>query len=133
MEMAVPGPLSNRIALVTGASLNERYGKLDVLVANAGLLGTLSPVSHVEPKVFDDVMAVNVTANYRLIRSLDPLLQKSDAGRAVFLTSGAAWVPMAYWGPYSVSKAAADLMARIDARHQFDGGLRYRVGPPIGH
>src|SRR2546421_8430101 len=144
MEMAVPGPLSNRIALVTGASrgighataltlakagahviavartvgglealddaikavggsatlvpldlkdydgidrlgasLNERYGKLDVLVANAGLLGALSPMSHVEPKVFDDVMAVNLTAHYRLIRSLDPPPQKSDAGRAV--------------------------------------------------
>lgn len=98
-----------------GASLNERYGKLDVLVANAGILGPLSPMSHVEPKAFDDVMAVNVTANYRLIRSLDPLLQKSDAGRAVFLTSGAAWAPIAYWGPYSVSKAAVELMARIYA------------------
>src|SRR5215211_5139377 len=73
-------------------------------------LGALSPMSHVEPKTFDDVMAVNVTANYRLIRSLDPLLQKSDAARAVFLTSGAAWMPMAYWGPYSVSKAAVELM-----------------------
>src|ERR1043166_5468290 len=98
-----------------GASLNERYGRLDVLVANAGLLGALSPMSDVEPKVCEDVMAVNVTANYRLIRSLDPLLQKSDAGRAVFLTSGAAWTPMAYWGPYSVSKAAVELMARIYA------------------
>src|SRR5258708_15256330 len=71
-----------------GASLNERFGRLDVLVANAGILGSLSPMSHVEPKVFEDVMAINVTANYRLIRSLDPLLQKSVAGRAVFLTSG---------------------------------------------
>src|SRR5882757_11477873 len=86
-----------------GAALNERFGKLDVLVANAGILGSLSPMSHVEPKVFDDVMAINVAANYRLIRSLDPLLQKSDAGRAVFLTSGAAWAPIAYWGSYSIS------------------------------
>src|SRR6476646_1532047 len=77
-----------------GLTLHERYGRLDVLVANAGLLGALSPMSHVEPKVFDDVMAVNVTANYRLIRSLDTLLQKSDAGRAVFLTSAAAWTPV---------------------------------------
>src|SRR3954453_15269122 len=63
-----------------GLSLNERYGKLDVLVPKPGLPGPPPPMSHVEPKVFDNVMAVNVTANYRLIRSLDPLLQKSDAG-----------------------------------------------------
>jgi len=113
-----------------GASLNERYGKLDVLVANAGLLGTLSPLSHVEPKVFEDVMAVNVTANQRLIRSLDPLLQKSDAARAVFLTSGAAWVPMAYWGPYSISKAAVELMARIYAAETATTNLRVNVFNP---
>ena len=113
-----------------GASLHERYGKLDVLVANAGILGALSPMSHVEPKVFDDVMAVNVTANYRLIRSLDPLLQKSDAGRAVFLTSGAAWTPMAYWGPYSVSKAAVELMARIYAAETATTNLRVNVFNP---
>ena len=113
-----------------GASLNERYGKLDVLVANAGLLGALSPMSHVEPRTFDDVMAVNVTANYRLIRSLDPLLQKSDAGRAVFLTSGAAWTPMAYWGPYSVSKAAVELMARIYAAETATTTLRVNIFNP---
>jgi NAD(P)-dependent dehydrogenase (short-subunit alcohol dehydrogenase family) len=113
-----------------GASLNERYSKLDVLVANAGLLGALSPMSHVEPKVFDDVMAVNVTANYRLIRSLDPLLQKSEAGRAVFLTSGAAWTPMAYWGPYSVSKAAVELMARIYAAETATTNLRVNIFNP---
>src|SRR5947207_6871258 len=113
-----------------GASLNERYGKLDVLVANAGLLGALSPMSHVEPKVFDDVMAVNVTANYRLIRSLDPLLQKSDAGGAVFPTSGAAWAPMAYWGPYSISKAAVELMARIYAAETATTKLRVNIFNP---
>ena len=113
-----------------GLTLNERYGKLDVLVANAGLLGALSPMSHVEPKTFDDVMAVNVTANYRLIRSLDPLLQKSDAGRAVFLTSGAAWTPMAYWGPYSVSKAAVELMARIYAAETATTKLRVNIFNP---
>ena len=113
-----------------GASLNERYGKLDVLVANAGLLGVLSPMSHIEPKVWDDVMAVNVTANYRLIRSLDPLLQKSDAGRAVFLTSGAAWVAIAYWGPYSISKAAVELMARIYAAENATTTLRVNIFNP---
>lgn len=113
-----------------GASLNARYGKLDVLVANAGILGALSPLGHVEPKVWDDVMAINVTANYRLIRSLDPLLQKSDAGRAVFLTSGAAWVAMAYWGPYSVSKAAVELMARIYAAETASTKLRVNIFNP---
>jgi NAD(P)-dependent dehydrogenase (short-subunit alcohol dehydrogenase family) len=113
-----------------GATIHERYGKLDVLVANAGILGALTPMSHVEPKVFDDVMAINVTANYRLIRSLDPLLQKSDAGRAVFLTSGAAWTPIAYWGPYSVSKAAVDLMARIYAAEVATTNLRVNVFNP---
>jgi NAD(P)-dependent dehydrogenase (short-subunit alcohol dehydrogenase family) len=113
-----------------GASLNERFGRLDVLVANAGILGSLSPMSHVEPQVFDDVMAINVTANYRLIRSLDPLLQKSAAGRAVFLTSGAAWTPIAYWGPYSVSKAAVELMARIYAAETVTTALRVNVFNP---
>jgi NAD(P)-dependent dehydrogenase (short-subunit alcohol dehydrogenase family) len=113
-----------------GASLHERYGKLDVLVANAGILGSLSPMSHVEPKVFDDVMAINVTANYRLIRSLDPLLQKSDAGRAVFLTSGAAWAPRAYWGPYSISKAAVELMARTYAEEIATTNLRVNIFNP---
>ena len=113
-----------------GASLNERYGKLDVLVANAGVLGVLSPLPHVEPKVWDEVMAINVTANYRLIRSLDPLLQKSDAGRAVFLTSGAAWVANAYWGPYSVSKAAVELMARTYAAETASTNLRVNIFNP---
>jgi NAD(P)-dependent dehydrogenase (short-subunit alcohol dehydrogenase family) len=89
-----------------GAAVHERWGKLDILVGNAGLLGPLSPLGHVDPKAFDEVMAVNVTANWRLIRSLDPLLQASDAGRALFLSSGAAHKTMAYWGPYSISKAA---------------------------
>jgi NAD(P)-dependent dehydrogenase (short-subunit alcohol dehydrogenase family) len=89
-----------------GAAIHERWGKLDILVGNAGLLGPLSPLGHVEPKAFDEVMAVNVTANWRLIRSLDPLLRASDAGRALFVSSGAAHKTMAYWGPYSISKAA---------------------------
>src|SRR4030095_63910 len=92
--------------------------------------GARSPMSHVEPKVFDDVMAVNVTANYRLIRSLDPLLQKSDAGRAVFLTSGAAWAPIAYWGPYSLSKPAFELRARIYAAETATTKLRVNIFNP---
>ena len=71
-----------------GAALYERFGRLDILLGNAGMLGTLSPVGHIEPAIFERVMAVNVTANWRLIRSLDPLLRQSDAGRAIFVTSG---------------------------------------------
>jgi NAD(P)-dependent dehydrogenase (short-subunit alcohol dehydrogenase family) len=98
-----------------GAAIFERWKKLDILVGNAGVLGKLSPLGHVDPKVFEDVMAVNVTANWRLIRSLDPLLRASDAGRAVFVTSGAAQKPLPYWGPYSISKAALDAMVRTYA------------------
>ena len=98
-----------------GAAIFERWKKLDILVGNAGVLGKLSPLGHIDPKVFEDVMAVNVTANWRLIRSLDPLLRASDAGRAVFVTSGAAQKPLPYWGPYSISKAALDAMVRTYA------------------
>ncbi len=95
-----------------GATIFERWGKLDILVANAGLLGTLTPLSHMEPKDWDKTLAVNVTANYRLIRSLEPLLKRSNAGRAVFVTSGAAHKCKAYWGGYSVTKAALDAMMK---------------------
>jgi len=98
-----------------GATIFERWGKLDILLANAGILGLLSPLGHVEPKIFEQVMAVNVTANWRLIRSLDPLLTRSDAGRALFVTSGAAWKARAFWGPYAASKAALDVLARTYA------------------
>jgi NAD(P)-dependent dehydrogenase (short-subunit alcohol dehydrogenase family) len=98
-----------------GASLHERYGKLDILVGNAGLLGPLTPVGHIPPDIWQEVMDVNVTANYRLIRSLDPLLRLSDAGRAVFVTSGASSGRMAYWGPYAVSKAALEALVRTYA------------------
>ena len=95
-----------------GATIFERWGKLDILVANAGLLGTLTPLSHMDPKDWDKTLAVNVTANYRLIRSLEPLLKRSDAGRAVFVTSGAAHKCKPYWGGYSVTKAALDAMMK---------------------
>lgn len=91
-----------------GASLFDRFKKLDVLVGNAGQLGTLSPLGHIDPKTWDDVIAVNVTANWRLIRSLDLLLRASEAGRAVFITSGVARNVRAYWGLYAASKAALD-------------------------
>ncbi len=98
-----------------GAAIFERWKKLDILIGNAGVLGKLTPVAHVDQKVWDEVMAVNVTANYRLIRSMDPLLRQSDAGRAVFMTSGLAHKCWAYWGPYSISKAALEAMVKTYA------------------
>ncbi len=99
-----------------GASIYERFGKLDILIANAGLLGTMGPINHIDPKVWEQTMAVNVTANWRLIRSFDPLLRLSDAGRAVFMTSYAAQVHRAFWGIYATSKAALDMMVQTYAQ-----------------
>jgi NAD(P)-dependent dehydrogenase (short-subunit alcohol dehydrogenase family) len=100
-----------------GAALYERWGKLDVFVANAGMLGPLTPLAHLDPKDWEKLVAVNVTANLRLIRSLDLLLRKSDAGRVVMLTSGAAHRAdmKAYWGPYAITKGAVDTMVRTYA------------------
>ena len=94
-----------------GASIYERWGKLDAFLGNAGVLGQLSPLAHLDPKTFQEVLEVNLTANWRLIRSLDPLLRLSDAGRVLFVTSGAARKHTAYWGAYALSKAALECLA----------------------
>lgn len=91
-----------------GAALYERWGRLDAFVGNAGALGALTLVAHLVPKIWDELIAVNLTANYRLIRSLDPLLRQSDAGRAVFLSSGAARKHRPFWGGYAASKAGLE-------------------------
>ena len=96
-----------------GPQLFQRVGRLDILVANAALLGTLGPIGHHDPKLWDEVFRVNVHANWRLIRTLDPLLRRADAGRAIFVTSGAATRANAYWGAYCASKAALDQMIRV--------------------
>ena len=97
--------------------VTDRERRLDAFVGNAGVLGLLTPLHQLDPKTWDDVMAVNVTANWRLIRSLDPLLRLSGAGRVAFITSGAASRAdlRAYWGPYAISKAALDALARTYA------------------
>ena len=113
-----------------GAALAERYGRLDILIGNAGLLGPLSPLSHVEPKAWDEVIAVNVTANWHLIRSMDVLLRRSDAGRVVLVTSGIGSNPRAYWGPYAISKAALDAMARTYAAETTTTNVRVNLFSP---
>ncbi|MFM8748183.1 MAG: SDR family NAD(P)-dependent oxidoreductase [Aestuariivirga sp.] len=113
-----------------GAAIFERWKKLDILVGNAGVLGKLTPLAHVDQKMWDEVMAVNVTANYRLIRSLDVLLRQSDAGRAVFVTSGLAYRCWAYWGPYSISKAALEAMVKTYAAENATTALRVNCFSP---
>lgn len=113
-----------------GAGLHERYGKLDILVGNAGVLGPSSPIGHIELKTFNDVMAVNVSANFQLIRCMEPLLKQSDAGRAVFITSGAANKATAYVSPYAASKAALETLARAWAHETANAKLRVNLFNP---
>ncbi len=113
-----------------GAALYERFQRLDILVGNAGALGTLSPVSHIDPKVWDETFAVNVTANFRLVRSFDALLRRSDAGRAIFVTTGATRAPRAYWGAYGASKAALEYMVLSWAEEVARTSLRVNLVNP---
>src|SRR5450631_1316160 len=96
-------------------ALNERYGRLDVLAGNAGILPTPSPLGHIEPKTWDDVMAINVAANWQLIRTFDALLQRSQAGRAVFITSAVAWLARPYFGAYAASKSGLNRLGQAYA------------------
>jgi NAD(P)-dependent dehydrogenase (short-subunit alcohol dehydrogenase family) len=95
-----------------GGAIHERWGKLDVMVANAAILGVIAPIGHVEAKVFEKVMTINVNGVWRLIRTVDPLLRLSDAGRAILLSSGAAHSARAFWAPYAASKAAVEALGR---------------------
>jgi NAD(P)-dependent dehydrogenase (short-subunit alcohol dehydrogenase family) len=112
------------------AALHERHGKLDILVGNAGVAGPSSPLGHIELKSWNDVMAINVAANFQLIRCLEPLLRKSDAGRAVFVTSAAASQANAYLGPYAASKAALETLARAWAHETANTPLRVNLFNP---
>jgi len=95
-----------------GYQIHQRFGRLDVLVHAAAILGPMTPVSHIEPAHWDRVVAVNLTASYRLIRTTEPLLRAAPAARAIFLTSGVAAHPRAFWGPYAITKAALEAMVR---------------------
>jgi NAD(P)-dependent dehydrogenase (short-subunit alcohol dehydrogenase family) len=113
-----------------GGMIYERWGKLDILVGNAGLLGVLTPVGHIEPKEWEQVLTINVTANYRLIRSLDPLLRRSDAGRAIFVTSGAADKCRPFWGIYSATKAALNALVKTWAHENEKTAMRINLVSP---
>jgi NAD(P)-dependent dehydrogenase (short-subunit alcohol dehydrogenase family) len=112
------------------AALNERYGRLDVLIGNAATAGVPSPLDHIDPKAWDETMAVNVSANWHLIRAMNPLLKRSDAGRTVFVTSGIVASSQAYWAPYSVSKGALDVLARTYAAETSSTPVRVNLFNP---
>jgi NAD(P)-dependent dehydrogenase (short-subunit alcohol dehydrogenase family) len=111
-------------------ALNERYQRLDVLIGNGGVLGPMSPLGHVEPKAWDEAIVVNVTANFHLILTMDPLLRAAEAGRAVFVTSGAATNTRAYRGPYSVTKAALNALALTYAAETVTTNVRVNLINP---
>lgn len=113
-----------------GPTLYTRFGKLDVLVSCAGILGTLSPIGHITTDGWADVMEINLTANLRLIRTLAPLLERSDAGRAIFVTSGAAQARNAYWAPYAVSKAGLDALVKTYAQEVANTNVRANLLSP---
>jgi NAD(P)-dependent dehydrogenase (short-subunit alcohol dehydrogenase family) len=113
-----------------GAALHERHGKLDILVGNAGLLGPASPLGHIDPLSWKTVMDINVTANFQLIRCMEPLLQQSDAPRAVFISSGVTSSARAYVGPYATSTAALDCLVRVWANETANTALRANLVNP---
>ena len=97
------------------AALFERWGRLDILVGNAAEFGVFSPLGHIDPATWAEVMDLNLTANWRLIRAMDPLLRAAPAGRAIFVTSGVARGVHPYWGPYAISKAGIEMLVKIYA------------------
>ena len=113
-----------------GAVIFERWKRLDILIGNAGTLGKITPVPHIDPKVWDDALAINLTSNYRLIRSMDPLLRASEHGRAIFVTSGLAQKCFPYWGPYSVGKAALEALMKTYAAEMATTTVRVNCFSP---
>jgi NAD(P)-dependent dehydrogenase (short-subunit alcohol dehydrogenase family) len=127
----VPADLTDFAALDRlGAAIAKRWGRLDILIGNAGLLGPITPLGHVEPAAWERVMAVNVTANWRLLRAVDTSLRASPNGRVVLVSSGAATACRAYWGPYSVSKAALEALARTYAAETVTTPIRVMLLNP---
>lgn len=113
-----------------GAIILQRWGHLDGLVANAAVLGPISPVHTVTPKSWEQTIEINLNANWRLIRSLDPLLRQSPSGRAVFMTSGVVPRPRAFWGPYQASKAGLEALVIAWAEETRPTNMRVNLFDP---
>lgn len=113
-----------------GPSIFQRWDRLDVLVGNAGVLGPISPLNHVGAEAWTEVIETNLTANWRLIRTLDPLLRRAAAARALFMTSGAAQRSRAYWGPYAVSKAGLEALVKTFAHEVENTAVRVNLVNP---
>lgn len=113
-----------------GPTLYQRWGKLDILSSIGAVLGPMSPLGHITTRDWDEVLNINLTANWRLIRALDPLLRRSEAGRAIFVTSGAATGKYAYWGPYAVAKAGLETLARTYAHEVQNTAVRVNIVNP---
>ncbi len=123
--------LDNDLIDAIGPNLLERFGKLDILVGNAGMLGNLGPLTHLEPKTWDKVMNLNVTANYRLLRICEPLLKRAeDGGRVIMVTSSVGQKAAPYWGAYKISKSALDAMVEMVAAEWKDSDLRINAVNP---
>lgn len=112
------------------AALYERYKKLDIVAGIAGTLGQLSPVGHIPPKTWDQVFALNLTANWRLLRAVDPLLRQSDAGRAVFVSCSQGSMARSFWGAYGASKAALESMVGSYAQEMSESSIRANIIDP---
>jgi NAD(P)-dependent dehydrogenase (short-subunit alcohol dehydrogenase family) len=112
------------------SAIVERWGKLDGLFGNAGILGPLTPLTHLQLRAWDDLLAINLTANLRLLRALDPLLRKSDAGRVLFVSSGAAHFNRPYWGGYAITKAALEVLAFTYAAESNGANIKVNVLNP---
>ncbi|MEE2996361.1 MAG: SDR family NAD(P)-dependent oxidoreductase, partial [Pseudomonadota bacterium] len=113
-----------------GPTILQRFGGLDIVVGNAGVLGEMAPIHHIDARVWTEVLDVNLNANWRLIRTTDPLLRQSDAGRAVFVTSSAAHGKRPYWGAYAVSKAALEMMVRCWAAETEETEMKINLLDP---
>ncbi|MBV9523276.1 MAG: SDR family NAD(P)-dependent oxidoreductase [Alphaproteobacteria bacterium] len=125
LDLAEGSPL-DRI----GPSLHERFGRLDIFIANAASLGPLSPMAHIDARDWDRIIAVNLTANWRLVRTLDPLLRQAPAGRAIFVTCAVTASVHPYWGAYAASKAGLETLARTYAGEVAKTPLRVNLIDP---
>lgn len=113
-----------------GPTLHQHFPKLDIFIGNAAMLGTLAPLGHLKPDEWQKVMDLNVTANFRLIRTLDPLLKAAPNGRAVFVTSGVTQNLKAYWGGYAVSKSALEALAKVYASECANTNVKVNILDP---